>query len=117
MGFRFSKRITIMLGVRLNISGSDISASIGPHGFNVPMGSSSHLRQCRAAGDGPDGGRFEHRAQRDCMAERNPVAYEFTQDVTGVALGIDLSDRADIPRRTAESRGNGKLSFKNRSDA
>jgi hypothetical protein len=45
------------------------------------------------------------------------VEYEFTQDVTGVALDVDLPDEGDIPQRTAEARGNGKLSFKNRSDA
>lgn len=45
------------------------------------------------------------------------VAYEFSHDVTGVALDVDLPDESDIPRRTAEARGNGKLSFKSRSDA
>lgn len=45
------------------------------------------------------------------------VEYEFTQDVTGVALDVDLPDEGDIPQRTAEARGNGKLTFKNRSDA
>lgn len=45
------------------------------------------------------------------------VAYEFSPDVTGVALDVDLPDESDIPRRTAEAKGNGKLSFKSRSDA
>lgn len=45
------------------------------------------------------------------------VNYEFSHDVTGVALDVDLPDEDDIPRRTAEAKGNGKLSFKNRSDA
>lgn len=45
------------------------------------------------------------------------VDYEFTHDVTGVALDVDLPDEDDIPRRTAEAKGNGKLSFKNRTDA
>jgi hypothetical protein len=30
MGFRFSKRITIVPGVRSNISGKGVSTSIGP---------------------------------------------------------------------------------------
>lgn len=45
------------------------------------------------------------------------VAYEFSHDATGVALDVDLPDEDEIPRRRAEARGNGKLSFKNRSDA
>lgn len=45
------------------------------------------------------------------------VNYEFSHDVTGVALDVDLPDENEIPRRTAEAKGNGKLSFKNRSDA
>ncbi|MBA2921601.1 DUF4236 domain-containing protein [Pseudomonas sp. P7] len=45
------------------------------------------------------------------------VDYEFSQDVTGVALDVDLPDEGDIPQRSAEARGNGKLTFKNRSDA
>ena len=45
------------------------------------------------------------------------VAYEFSHDVTGVALDVDLPDESDIPRRTAEAKGNGKLTFKSRSDA
>ncbi|WP_254916319.1 DUF4236 domain-containing protein, partial [Pseudomonas aeruginosa] len=36
MGFRFSKRITIVPGVRLNISGSGISTSVGPRGLGSP---------------------------------------------------------------------------------
>ncbi|HCF4733090.1 TPA: DUF4236 domain-containing protein, partial [Pseudomonas aeruginosa] len=38
MGFRFSKRITIVPGVRLNISGSGISTSVGPRGLSLTMG-------------------------------------------------------------------------------
>lgn len=35
MGFRFSKRITIVPGVRLNISGSGVRTSIGPRGLSI----------------------------------------------------------------------------------
>lgn len=45
------------------------------------------------------------------------VAYQFSQDLTGIALDVDLPDEGDVPRRTAQARGNGKLSFKNRTDA
>ncbi|WP_265532439.1 DUF4236 domain-containing protein [Pseudomonas saponiphila] len=45
------------------------------------------------------------------------LTYQFTEDVTGVALDVDLPDESDIPRRIAEAKGNGKLSFKNRTDA
>ncbi|PCR97552.1 hypothetical protein CP336_07325 [Pseudomonas fluorescens] len=45
------------------------------------------------------------------------VTYAFSQDVTGVALDVDLPDEGDVPRRVAEARGNGKLTFKNRTDA
>ena len=45
------------------------------------------------------------------------VDYEFSQDVTGVALDVDLPDEGDVPRRIAEARGNGKLTFKSRTDA
>jgi hypothetical protein len=45
------------------------------------------------------------------------VNYEFSQDVTGVALDVDLPDEGDVPRRVAEARGNGRLTFKSRTDA
>lgn len=45
------------------------------------------------------------------------VAYEFSQDVCGIALDVDLPDENDVPRRTAQATGNGKLTFKKRTDA
>ncbi|AFK67238.1 hypothetical protein YSA_00855 [Pseudomonas putida ND6] len=45
------------------------------------------------------------------------VAYQFTYDAAGIALDVDLPDEGDTPRRTAEAKGNGKLTFKTRSDA
>lgn len=38
MGFRFSKRIQILPGVRLNLSNSGTSWSLGPHGASVSAG-------------------------------------------------------------------------------
>lgn len=38
MGFRFSKRISILPGVRLNLSGSGASLSVGPRGASVTVG-------------------------------------------------------------------------------
>lgn len=38
MGFRFSKRITLLPGVRLNISKSGISTSIGPRASVLQQG-------------------------------------------------------------------------------
>ncbi|WP_282615578.1 DUF4236 domain-containing protein [Pseudomonas violetae] len=49
--------------------------------------------------------------------KQTQVSYEFSQDVTGVALDVDLPDERDVPRRIAEARGNGKLTFKNRTEA
>jgi hypothetical protein len=45
------------------------------------------------------------------------VEYQFSHDVTGVAVDVDLPEEGDVPNRTAEARGNGKLTFKTRSDA
>ncbi|BBP69399.1 hypothetical protein PHLH6_14030 [Pseudomonas sp. Seg1] len=45
------------------------------------------------------------------------VAYEFSQDVCGIALDIDLPDESDMPRRIAQATGNGRLTFKKRTDA
>lgn len=45
------------------------------------------------------------------------IEYQFSHDVTGIALDIDLPAEGDVPNRTAEARGNGKLSFKTRSEA
>ena len=45
------------------------------------------------------------------------LEYEFSHDVTGIALDIDLPEEGDVPNRTAEAKGNGKLSFKTRSEA
>lgn len=49
--------------------------------------------------------------------KQTQVDYEFAQDIAGVALDVDLPDEDDVPRRIAEARGNGKLTFKNRTDA
>jgi len=38
MGFRFSKRITLLPGVRMNLSKSGASLSVGPRGASVTMG-------------------------------------------------------------------------------
>ena len=38
MGFRFSRRITLIPGVRLNISKSGVSTSIGGRGASVTVG-------------------------------------------------------------------------------
>lgn len=38
MGFRFSKRIKILPGISLNLSGSGISTTIGPKGAKVNIG-------------------------------------------------------------------------------
>lgn len=45
------------------------------------------------------------------------VEYQFSHDVTGIAVDVDLPDEGDVPCRTAEAKGNGKLTFKNRSEA
>ncbi|EPR8307304.1 DUF4236 domain-containing protein [Pseudomonas aeruginosa] len=45
------------------------------------------------------------------------LEYEFSHDVSGIALDIDLPDEGDVPNRTVEARGNGKLTFKTRSEA
>jgi hypothetical protein len=45
------------------------------------------------------------------------VEYAFTQDLTGVAIDVDLPDEDETPRTTAEVKGNGKLTLKTRSDA
>lgn len=37
MGFRFSKRITLLPGVRINISGSGLGLSVGPRGASVSI--------------------------------------------------------------------------------
>ena len=37
MGFRFSKRITLLPGVRMNISGSGLGLSVGPRGASVSI--------------------------------------------------------------------------------
>ena len=38
MGFRFQKRISILPGVRINLSKSGASASLGPRGADVNIG-------------------------------------------------------------------------------
>ena len=38
MGFRFQKRISILPGLRINLSKSGASASIGPRGADVNIG-------------------------------------------------------------------------------
>ena len=38
MGFRFQKRISILPGVRINLSKSGVSTSLGPRGADVDIG-------------------------------------------------------------------------------
>lgn len=38
MGFRFAKRITLLPGVRLNVSGSGLGLTLGPRGASVSIG-------------------------------------------------------------------------------
>jgi hypothetical protein len=38
MAFRFQKRISILPGVRINLSKSGVSASLGPRGADVNIG-------------------------------------------------------------------------------
>ena len=38
MGFRFQKRITVLPGVRINLSKTGVSASAGGHGATVNVG-------------------------------------------------------------------------------
>src|SRR5213592_3172603 len=38
MGFRFQKRISILPGVRINLSKSGVSTSLGPRGADVNIG-------------------------------------------------------------------------------
>ena len=38
MGFRFQKRISILPGVRINLSKTGVSGSLGGHGATVNMG-------------------------------------------------------------------------------
>lgn len=38
MGFRFRRRIRIAPGIRLNVSKSGVSTSLGGHGFTVNLG-------------------------------------------------------------------------------
>lgn len=44
MGFRFRKTISIIPGVRVNISKSGVSASVGGKGETVNIGQDGHVR-------------------------------------------------------------------------
>ncbi|HEY4373747.1 MAG TPA: DUF4236 domain-containing protein [Burkholderiales bacterium] len=44
MGFRFRKTISLIPGVRLNISKSGVSASVGGKGETVNIGQDGHVR-------------------------------------------------------------------------
>lgn len=71
MGFRFSKRITLLPGVRMNLSKSGASLSVGPRGASVTMGKRGVYGNVGIPGTGLS---YRERLDRPSRPERVPSA-------------------------------------------
>ena len=69
MGFRFSKRIKLMPGVRVNISKSGASLSVGPRGASVTMGKRGVYGNVGIPGSGLS---YRERLDRPASAKARP---------------------------------------------
>src|SRR3546814_17275303 len=71
MGFRFSKRITLLPGVRMNLSKSGASLSVGPRGASVTMGKRGVYGNVGLPGSGLS---YRERLDKPNRPERAPAA-------------------------------------------
>lgn len=71
MGFRFSKRITLLPGVRMNLSKSGASLSVGPRGASVTMGKRGVYGNVGLPGTGLS---YRERLDKPNRPERAPAA-------------------------------------------
>lgn len=71
MGFRFSKRITLLPGVRVNVGKSGASLSVGPRGASVTMGKSGVYGNVGLPGSGLS---YRERLDKPHRPERAPAA-------------------------------------------
>ncbi len=100
MGFRFSKRITIVPGVRLNISGSGISTSVGPRGLSLTMGKRGTYLNAGLPGTGLSYRERLDRPSRRSTAQPTPEApgydgpIKVKVDDDGSLIITDLDDNA-----------------------
>jgi len=71
MGFRFSKRITLLPGVRVNLSKSGASLSVGPRGASVTMGKRGVYGNVGIPGTGLS---YRERLDQPSRPQRTPAA-------------------------------------------
>lgn len=71
MGFRFSKLVTLLPGVRMNISKSGASLSVGPRGASITMGKRGVFGNVGIPGSGFS---YRERLDKPNRVERSPAA-------------------------------------------
>lgn len=71
MGFRFQKRVTLLPGVRMNLSKSGASLSVGPRGASVTMGKRGVYGNVGLPGSGLS---YRERLDKPDRPERAPAA-------------------------------------------
>src|SRR3546814_9908220 len=98
MGFRFSKRITLLPGVRMNISKSGASLSVGPRGASVTMGKRGVYGNVGIPGSGLS---YRERLDKPSRPGRAPAAPRPQLPDRLVAIldndEIRFTDENDIP--------------------
>ena len=109
MGLRFSRRITIFPGFRLNISRGGLSASIGPRGASITIGPRGTYANVGMPGTGIsyrqrlDGKPAKPKAR---PAERNPQDSAYEEGLLGLLAGR-AREPVDWEERARERRGRG----------
>ena len=98
MGFKFSKRITLLPGVRMNISKSGASLSVGPRGASVTMGKRGVYGNVGLPGSGLS---YRERLDKPSRPERAPAAPRPQLPDRLVAIldedEIRFTDENDVP--------------------
>lgn len=98
MGFRFQKRITLLPGVRMNLSKSGASLSVGPRGASVTMGKRGVYGNVGIPGSGLS---YRERLDRPNRPERTPATPRPELPPRLVAIldndEIRFTDENDIP--------------------
>lgn len=104
MGLRFSRRITLAPGIRMNLSMSGISWSVGPRGASVSLGKrgtfanvglpgSGLSYRTRLDGDGPQG-RSSVRASVDAAVARGAERARRETELAGQVIEAEIEVRA-----------------------
>jgi hypothetical protein len=83
MGFRFQKRIKLLPGVRLNVSKSGLSTSVGVTGARVTYGHGKKRTTVGVPGSG-----ISHTAVESCQSGQAGAGSRAAASIVGALIGL-----------------------------